>query len=279
MSPRVLTFGLICLGGLLAAGQGLAQEQGKRRATRHAIVGRVVDDAGDRHEKLLHEVALGRTSDHSGDAEVARLFRAGHKGEAVLHANLDRGDDPRGDLRVQAVAMGRNARRAADLRRTRDLRGDVPVITAWKNFRIRHGNLSNEVYRIAQEWENQRLQDYREERDPRSGNKHLETDEDNLRREERSADRSEERELANDERREDRRGGGIHDEDFVPDDELEREEDRLEEEAEQQLEREEEAQDRDIDREEEADEAQEDRDIERQINNEEGDLEEENLDE
>ena len=278
MSPRVLTFGLICLGGLFAAGQGFAQEQGQRRATRHAVVNRVVDDAGDRHEKLLHEVALGRTVDHSGDAEVARRFRAGHKGEAVLHANLDRGDDPRGDLRVQALALGRNARRAADLRRTRDLRGDLPVLTAWKNFRIRHGNLSTKVYQIAQDWANQRLKAYRDERDPRSGNKHLETDEDNLRREERSAERDTDRELADTERREERRGG-IHDEDFEPDDELEREEDRLEEEAEQELEREEEAEDRDIDREEEADEAQEDRDIERQINNEEGDLEEENLDE
>ncbi|MCA8922634.1 MAG: hypothetical protein KDD82_12545 [Planctomycetes bacterium] len=271
------TLALTCLGGLMATGASYAEDEpGKRLgAARHAVLQRAADEDGDRHERILRDVAARRTADPTGDDEVARQFRMGHQGQAVVHANLDRLNDRKGDQRVQAVArLNRSARFAADLRRTRDLRGDQPVLTAYKDYRIRHGNLDREIYRIAQDGWNERRQQYREERDPRSGSERLETDEDSVRRDERTADRIEEREMGREERGE----RGFDAADVDPDRELEREEDRLEEEAEKAAERDEAQGDRDLDREQEIDEAQEDRETERLINNEEGGALEDPLD-
>ncbi|MEZ6185561.1 MAG: hypothetical protein R3F62_11195 [Planctomycetota bacterium] len=275
MSSRVWTLSLFCLAGLVAGGSAYAEgESSPRRATRHAQVQRAVDDDGDRRERVLHEVATRRSVDPEGDAEVARTFREGHAGQAVAHARLARSGDLPGDLRVQVVArLGSAARRQADLRRTRDLRGDRPVLTAYHDYRIRHGNLAPEVYRIAEDGVNERRREYDDERDPRSGSERLETDEDSVRREERTQDREEERVTGRDADEFERGHRGIDDANLERDDEIEREADRLEQEAEAEAARAEESQERDLDREQDANEAQEDREIDRQLQNEEGDLE------
>jgi hypothetical protein len=287
----VLVFGCLLAAPVWADGpEGQSwPEQLRHRNARYAQLDRSYDHEGDARERLLADFITRRSLDPLGDREEERRARASRHVPplATTYAEIARADDRSGDDREAVLARLPKARLNAELRRFRDLQGDMEEFTRWQVDRIRHGPLrwqrTSDGTVVAHELENEARRRFIEERGVDREDAARDRDARREQRDEaRDFERSEqlherrflddrlfdraERETERDEERAER--DAERDEERA-EDQIDRELDKLEDDTDRDLDKLEDDTDRDLERDEARLEREEERDVERQIQQEE----------